>query len=64
MEDESMNNSQNENNEENEEQQFDEDGNPIPKEDETPKIPENPLKLDLLQKNLSKLSKTYSKMIY
>jgi hypothetical protein len=43
---------------ENNEIQYDEDGNPINPE-EGPKEPQNPLKLELIKKSLSKISKTY-----
>jgi Leucine-rich repeat (LRR) protein len=47
-----------------EEQLLDDDGNPMNPEDLIPKEPQNPLKKDLLQKSLSKLSKTYDGLSY
>lgn len=59
-------NNNSENNEENKEEieiQYDEDGNPINQnEEEAIKEPQNPLKLDLIKKSLSKISKTYGKV--
>ena len=54
---------ENENNEMGDEVLRDEEGNPINPEDLLPKEPQNPLKKELLQKSLSKLSKTYGIMI-
>lgn len=50
-----------------EEIERDEDGNPILKEGDenyVPKIPQNPLKPELLKKSLKKLSKTYNGLSY
>ena len=52
----------NQNEDENKEIQYDEEGNPINQEEEGPKEPQNPLKLDLIKKSLSKISKTYGKI--
>ena len=42
-----------------EEPLLDSDGNPINPEDLKPKVPEAPLKLDLLRKSVKKLQRTY-----
>lgn len=49
---------------ENMEVMYDEDGNPIPVEDDKPKEPQNPLKLEELRKGLKKISKTYNGLSY
>ena len=43
---------------------LDSDGNPINPEDLKPKVPEAPLKLDLLRKSVKKLQRTYSGLSY
>ena len=43
---------------------FDSDGNPINPEDLKPKVPEAPLKLDLLRKSVKKLQRTYDGLSY
>jgi hypothetical protein len=48
-----------EENKEDEGPELDSEGNPINPEDLLPKEPQNPLKKDLLQKSLSKISRTY-----
>ena len=47
-----------------EEPLLDSDGNPINPEDLKPKVPEAPLKLDLLRKSVKKLQRTYSGLSY
>ncbi len=45
--------------------EYDDEGNPIPRDDDDkPKEPQNPLKPELLQKSLKKLSKTYNGLSY
>ena len=43
---------------------LDSDGNPINPEDLKPKVPEAPLKLDLLRKSVKKLQRTYDGLSY
>ena len=47
-----------------EEPLLDSDGNPINPEDLKPKVPEAPLKLDLLRKSVKKLQRTYDGLSY
>ena len=47
-----------------EEPLLDSDGNPINPEDLKPKVPEAPLKLDMLRKSVKKLQKTYDGLSY
>ena len=47
-----------------EEPLLDSDGNPINPEDLKPKVPEAPLKLDMLRKSVKKLQKTYNGLSY
>ena len=47
-----------------EEPLLDSDGNPINPEDFKPKVPEAPLKLDLLRKSVKKLQRTYDGLSY
>ena len=47
-----------------EEPLLDSDGNPINPEDLKPKVPEAPLKLDLLRKSVKKLQRTYNGLSY
>jgi Leucine-rich repeat (LRR) protein len=51
-----------ENNEDPEDIELDEEGNPIRLEDILNRVPQNPLKKEILQKALSKISKTYGKI--
>ena len=47
-----------------EEPLLDSDGNPINPEDLKPKVPESPLKLDMLRKSVKKLQRTYDGLSY
>ena len=43
---------------------LDSDGNPINPEDLKPKVPEAPLKLDVLRKSVKRLQRTYDGLSY